>query len=54
MLELKEEVKGLNTTYPLLANDYLLKSQTVSDNSLHTMDGILKKKDLYVSNKKNG
>ena len=29
MLELKEEVKGVATTYPLLTNDDLLKSQTV-------------------------
>lgn len=38
MLELKEEVKGVATTYPLLTNDDLIKSQTVSDNSLHTME----------------
>lgn len=44
MLELEEEVKGVATTYPLLTNDYLLKSQTVSDNNIHTMEGILKKK----------
>ena len=37
MLELKEEVKGVATTYPLLTNDDLLKSQTV-----------FLKKDLYV------
>ena len=39
MLELKEEVKGVATTYPLLTNGDLIKSQTVSDNSLHTMEG---------------
>ena len=40
MLELKEEVKGVATTYPLLTNDDLLKSQTVSDNTVATTDGI--------------
>ena len=34
-------------TDAILNNDDLLKSQTISDNSVHTIDGILKKKDLY-------
>ena len=48
MLELKEEVKGVATTYPLLTNGGLLKSQTVSDNSVHTIDGIIKKRSVFL------
>ena len=40
MLELKEEVKGVATTYPLLTNGDLIKSQTVSDNTLTISEGI--------------
>ena len=39
MLELKEEVKGVATTYPLLTNGDLIKSQTVSDNTVGSSDG---------------
>ena len=44
----KNKNKGGRYYLPLLTNGGLLKSQTVSNNSVHTIDGILKKKDLYV------
>ena len=38
----------VSQTYPILDNDDLLKSQTVSDNSVHTIDGIIKKRSVFL------
>lgn len=40
--------KDVTNSYTLLTNDYLFKSQTVSYNSVHTIDGIPKKRSICL------